>query len=50
VNTGTPYASRHEDVAKAIEAGWKFESTRLIAAIAGVTHDLGIGEEQAQER
>jgi hypothetical protein len=32
-----------KDVAKAIEAVWKIESTRLIAAIAGVTHDIGHG-------
>ena len=29
---------------KAIEAVWKIESTRLIAAIARVTHDIGIAE------
>lgn len=32
-------------VPNAIEAGWKIESTRLIAAIARVTHDIGIAEE-----
>ena len=32
---------------KAIEAVWKIESTRLIAAIAPVTHDIGIAEELA---
>jgi RNA polymerase sigma factor (sigma-70 family) len=37
------------DVAKTIEAVWKIESTRLIAAIARVTHDLGIAEELAQD-
>jgi predicted RNA polymerase sigma factor len=31
-----------KDVLKAIEAVWKIESTRLIAAIARVTHDIGI--------
>ena len=31
-----------KDVSKAIEAVWKIESTRLIAAIARVTHDIGI--------
>jgi RNA polymerase sigma-70 factor, ECF subfamily len=36
-------------VPKAIEAVWKIESTRLIAAIARVTHDLGIAEELAQD-
>ena len=34
---------------KAIEAVWKIESTRLIAAIARVTHDIGIAEELAQD-
>ena len=28
---------------------WKIESTRLIAAIARVTHDIGIAEELAQD-
>ena len=37
------------DVAKAIEAVWKIESTRLIAAIARVTRDIGIAEELAQD-
>ena len=37
------------DVAKTIEAVWKIESTRLIAAIARVTHDVGIAEELAQD-
>jgi len=37
------------DVSKAIEAVWKIESTRLIAAIARVTHDIGIAEELAQD-
>lgn len=37
------------DVAKTIEAVWKIESTRLIAAIARVTRDIGIAEELAQE-
>jgi RNA polymerase sigma factor (sigma-70 family) len=37
------------DVAKTIEAVWKIESTRLIAAIARVTHDIGIAEELAQD-
>jgi RNA polymerase sigma-70 factor (ECF subfamily) len=34
---------------KAIEAVWKIESTRLIAGIARVTHDIGIAEELAQD-
>src|SRR5580658_6086008 len=37
------------DVDKTIEAVWKIESTRLIAAIARVTHDIGIAEELAQD-
>jgi predicted RNA polymerase sigma factor len=36
-------------VPEAIEAVWKIESTRLIAAIARVTHDIGIAEELAQD-
>jgi predicted RNA polymerase sigma factor len=38
-----------KDVPKAIEAVWKIESTRLIAASARVTHDIGIAEELAQD-
>jgi RNA polymerase sigma factor (sigma-70 family) len=37
------------DVSRAIEAVWKIESTRLIAAIARVTSDIGIAEELAQD-
>ena len=37
------------DVAKTIEAVWKIDSTRLIAAFARVTHDIGIAEELAQD-
>jgi RNA polymerase sigma-70 factor, ECF subfamily len=37
------------DVSRTIEAVWKIESTRLIAAIARVTHDIGIAEELAQD-
>jgi len=37
------------DVHRAMEAVWKIESTRLIAAIARVTRDIGIAEELAQE-
>ena len=37
------------DVHRAIEAVWKTESTRLIAAIARVTRDIGIAEELAQD-
>ena len=38
-----------KDVPKAIEVAWKIESTRLIAAIARVTHDIGIAEELVQD-
>ncbi len=37
------------DVPKSIEAVWKIESARLIAAIARVTRDIGIAEELAQD-
>src|SRR6476469_11006255 len=37
------------DVHKTIEVVWKIESTRLIAGIARVTHDIGIAEELAQD-
>src|SRR5260370_4869741 len=37
------------DIHKTIEAVWKIESTRLIAAIARVTRDVGIAEELAQD-
>jgi RNA polymerase sigma-70 factor (ECF subfamily) len=37
------------DVRKTIEAVWKVESTRLIAGIARITHDIGIAEELAQD-
>ena len=37
------------DVPKTIEAVWKIESTRLIAAIARVTRDIGVAEELAQD-
>jgi RNA polymerase sigma-70 factor (ECF subfamily) len=37
------------NIHKTIEAVWKIESTRLIAAIARVTHDIGIAEELAQD-
>jgi RNA polymerase sigma factor (sigma-70 family) len=37
------------DTHKTIEAVWKVESTRLIAAIARVTRDVGIAEELAQD-
>jgi RNA polymerase sigma-70 factor (ECF subfamily) len=36
-------------VPKAIEAMWKIESRRLIAAIARLTRDIGIAEELAQD-
>jgi len=38
-----------KDVPKAIEAVWKIESTRLIAAIARVTHDIGIAKEYVEK-
>ena len=37
------------DVHRTIEGVWKSESTRLIAAIARVTRDVGIAEELAQD-
>jgi RNA polymerase sigma factor (sigma-70 family) len=37
------------DVHKAIEAVWRRESTRLVAAMARVTRDVGIAEELAQD-
>src|SRR5262245_1188194 len=37
------------NVHRAIEAVWKVKSTRLIAAIARVTRDIGIAEELAQD-
>jgi RNA polymerase sigma-70 factor (ECF subfamily) len=37
------------DVHQSIEAVWKIESTRLIAAIARVTRDIGVAEELAQD-
>src|SRR5947199_10578171 len=37
------------DLHKIIEAVWKIESTRLVAAIARVTRDIGIAEELAQD-
>ena len=37
------------DVNRTIEAVWKIESTRLIAAIARVTRDVGLAEELAQD-
>lgn len=37
------------DAVTAIEAVWRNESTRLIAAIARVTRDIGIAEELAQD-
>jgi RNA polymerase sigma factor (sigma-70 family) len=37
------------DVCRTIEAVWKIESTRLIAAIALVTRDIGTAEELAQD-
>src|SRR5215475_12449347 len=37
------------DVHRTIEAVWRIESTRLVAAIARVTRDIGIAEELAQD-
>ena len=37
------------DIHKTIEVVWKIESTRLVAAIARVTRDIGIAEELAQD-
>jgi RNA polymerase sigma-70 factor, ECF subfamily len=37
------------EVPRTIEAVWKIESTRLIAAIARVTRNIGIAEELAQD-
>src|SRR6185312_173207 len=37
------------DVHRTIDAVWKSESARLIAAIARVTRDIGIAEELAQD-
>ncbi len=37
------------DTHKTIEAVWKIEATRLVAAIARVTRDIGIAEELAQD-
>src|ERR1700746_1375326 len=37
------------DVSRPIGAVWKIEATRLIAAIARVTRDIGIAEELAQD-
>src|SRR5947209_223047 len=37
------------NVPSSIEAVWKMESARLIAAMARVTRDIGIAEELAQD-
>ena len=37
------------DIHRKIEAVWKIESTRLIAGIARVTHDVAIAEDLAQD-
>ncbi len=37
------------DVSRTTETVWKIESTRLIAAIARVTRDIGVAEELAQD-
>src|SRR3984957_13690165 len=48
-STGNRSLIHMSDVSRTIEAVWKIESTRLIAAIARVTHDIGIAEELAQD-
>jgi predicted RNA polymerase sigma factor len=42
-------SGEHERCAQDHRAVWKIESTRLIAAIAGVTRNMGIAEELAQD-
>jgi RNA polymerase sigma factor (sigma-70 family) len=43
-------ATRHEQAARrAVEAVWRIESSRLIAALARLTGDLGLAEELAQD-
>ncbi|MFC5825870.1 RNA polymerase sigma factor [Nonomuraea insulae] len=37
------------DSHRAVEAVWRIESTRLIAALARMVHDLGLAEELAQD-
>jgi RNA polymerase sigma factor (sigma-70 family) len=37
------------DIFKSVEAVWRIESTRLIAAIARVTRDVGVAEDLAQD-
>jgi predicted RNA polymerase sigma factor len=37
------------DLPKTIGAVWKIDATRLVTAIARVTHDIRIAEELAQE-
>jgi len=37
------------DVPKTIEAVWKIGATRLLTAIARITHNIRIAEELAQE-
>ena len=39
----------HDAVRRTIEALWRIESGRLIAALARVTRDLGLAEELAQD-
>src|ERR1700722_10827098 len=48
-STGNRSLIHMSDVSRTIEAVWKIESTRLIAAIARVTRDIGIAEELAQD-
>ncbi|MBA0127139.1 RNA polymerase sigma factor [Haloechinothrix sp. YIM 98757] len=37
------------DTRRAVEAVWRIESARLIAALARMVHDIGVAEELAQE-
>ena len=37
------------DTAAAVSAVWRLESARLVAALARMTHDLGLAEDLAQD-
>src|SRR5918994_2114682 len=37
------------DVARTVEAVWRFESARLIAGVARLVRDVGVAEELAQD-
>ncbi|HEV2110025.1 MAG TPA: RNA polymerase sigma factor [Gammaproteobacteria bacterium] len=39
----------HSDIHRAIEAVWRIESAKLIAALARITRDVGVAEELAQD-